>query len=119
MKIDCDDLFPSPPPQQRHSTSIPAEIPLETMKSNEPMRRAIQKSCKGPISISECDDDGQSITIENTSPTKHVDLARWILRQENDQGDILTYIFPPSCLLRAHDSIKVRGFPQFIIDPKG
>lgn len=102
MKIDCDHH-----PPHRLSVSIPTEVPLDLMKSTEQTRRTFQKSCKGPISISECDDYGQSITIENTSPSKHIDLENWILRQENENGDILTFVFPQSCLLRANHSLKV------------
>ena len=67
----------------------------------------LQKSAKGPISISECDSHGDSITIENTSRSKNVDLANWTLCQSNDRGDLLTFTFPEHCLLKSKQSMKV------------
>ena len=67
----------------------------------------LHKSAKGPISISQCDSHGDSITIENTSRSKNVDLANWTLRQSNDRGDLFTFTFPEHCLLQSNQSVKV------------
>jgi hypothetical protein len=67
----------------------------------------LRKSAKGPISISECDSHGDSITIENTSRSKNVDLANWTVRQSNDRGDLLTFTFPEPCLLKSNQSVNV------------
>jgi hypothetical protein len=70
-------------------------------------RTTILKSAKGPISVAECDTQGRFILIENTSRSKSITLAGWTLRQESDQGDLLTFTFPENCLLRPNHSLKV------------
>lgn len=70
-------------------------------------RTTIHKSAKGPISIAECDPQGKFIIIENTSRSKSIALVGWILRQESDNEDILTFTFPDNCLLRPNQSLKV------------
>jgi hypothetical protein len=71
-------------------------------------RTTIHKSAKGPISVAECEAQGKYIIIENTSRSKSIALAGWTLRQENDIGDRLTFIFPDNCLLRPNQSLKVK-----------
>lgn len=78
-------------------------FPLIALES----RTTIHKSSKGPISVAECDAQGKYILIENTSRSKSLALAGWKLRQENDNGDVLTYTFPENCLLRPNHTIKV------------
>ncbi len=73
-------------------------------------RTTIHKSSKGPISVAECDAQGKYIVIENTSRSKSIALASWTLRQENDNGDQLTFTFPDNCLLRPNHSLKVKFF---------
>ena len=70
-------------------------------------RTTILKSAKGPISVAECDAQGRYLVIENTSRSKSIALAGWTLRQESDQGDLLTFTFPENCLLRPNHSLKV------------
>ena len=70
-------------------------------------RTTILKSAKGPISVAECDTQGRFIIIENTSRSKSIALAGWTLRQQSDQGDLLTFTFPENCLLRPNHSLKV------------
>ena len=67
----------------------------------------LHKSARGPIRISQCNSHGDSITIENTSRSKNVDLANWTLRQSNDRGDLFTFTFPEHCLLQSNQSVKV------------
>lgn len=71
-------------------------------------RTTILKSAKGPISVAECDTQGRFIIIENTSRSKSIALAGWTLRQQSDQGDLLTFTFPENCLLRPNHSLKVK-----------
>ena len=78
-------------------------------------RTTIHKSSKGPISVAECDAQGKYVLIENTSRSKSIALAGWTLRQENDNGDILTFTFPDNCLLRPNHTIKVRIFNRRLI----
>ena len=71
------------------------------------LRTTLRKTTKGPISIAECDIRGNSITIENISRSKNIDLANWTLRQENEHGQAVIFVFPDSCLLRYNQSLKV------------
>ncbi|CAF0795167.1 unnamed protein product [Rotaria sp. Silwood1] len=75
-------------------------------------RTTIHKSAKGPISIAECDVQGKYIIIENTSRSKSMVLAGWTIRQESDNGDILTYTVPDNCLLRPNHSLKILTKPN-------
>jgi hypothetical protein len=52
--------------------------------------------------------------LENTSQSKSVDLSNWTIRQDNNNGDILIFIFPDNCLLRGNHSLKVRKFNLII-----
>jgi len=70
-------------------------------------RTTIRKSAKGPISITECEEQGKYIIIENTSRSKCIALGSWTIRQENENGDILTFTFPDNCLLKPNHSLKV------------
>ncbi|CAF2940207.1 unnamed protein product [Rotaria sp. Silwood2] len=65
------------------------------------------KSAKGPISISQCDPQGNYIMIENTSQSKNIDLSNWTISQENDNGDNLIFTFPDKCHLGPNHSLKI------------
>ncbi|CAF1188336.1 unnamed protein product [Rotaria sp. Silwood1] len=65
------------------------------------------KSAKGPICISQCNSQGNYIMIENTSQSKNIDLSNWTIRQENDNGDNLIFIFPDNCYLGPNQSLKI------------
>ncbi|CAF0764150.1 unnamed protein product [Rotaria sordida] len=75
-------------------------------------RTTIHKSAKGPISIAECDVQGKYIIIENTSRSKSMVLTGWIIRQESDNGDILTFTLPDNYLLRPNHSLKILTKPN-------
>ncbi|CAF4138824.1 unnamed protein product [Rotaria socialis] len=75
-------------------------------------RTTIQKSAKGPISIAECDSQGKSVTVENTSRSKSMVLTGWTIRQQSESGETLTYTFPDNCLLRPNHSIKILTKPN-------
>lgn len=67
----------------------------------------LDKSAKGPLSISECHAQGNYIIIQNTSRSKVIDLTGWKIYQENENDDQCLFTFPNHCLLKPNHSLKV------------
>ncbi|CAF1092250.1 unnamed protein product [Rotaria sordida] len=87
------------------TTKERTDAPLES-------RVTFLKSAKGPISISQCNPQGNYIMIENTSQSKTIDLSNWTIRQENDNGDNLIFTFPDNCHLEPNHSLKILTKPN-------
>ncbi|CAF1072145.1 unnamed protein product, partial [Didymodactylos carnosus] len=80
----------------------------EASTTTEPLesKTTVQKCAKGPICISECDNEGRYITIENTSRSKSISLSGWSIRQEAE-NETRTFTFPENCLLKPNYSLKI------------
>jgi len=71
------------------------------------MKKTIQRSCKGPISITKVDPRGDFILLENTCVNKPIVLTNWTLRRRGVDVQQNSFTFDKHYVLRPGRIVKI------------
>lgn len=89
------------------NNNLPHKDIIGTITAKFPQKQAAVRTAKGPISISECDMNGEYITLENTSKKLDVNMSNWLLNHFIGSVRKTSFKFPDGFLLRSKQTVKI------------
>jgi intermediate filament protein if len=89
------------------NNNLPQKDIVGTVIQKFPQKQSAVRTAKGPISISECDINGEFIILENTSKKLDVNMSNWNLNHFIGSVRKISYKFPQGFALKSKQTVKI------------
>jgi len=92
---------------QSHVHGAMSPRPTDRVQKGEiSAKTTYQKSAKGPVSITECSNDGKYVALENTGRRDEF-IGKWMIKRTVDGQDKIHHVLDPNFIMRSGSKIKI------------